>query len=55
MTPSEKKKDEYIHQRIDKDLKDHFKKAAEKDGRTMANALIMAIKDYVKKITGKDV
>ena len=52
---TERTKSEYIHQRIDPGLKEQFKKAALKDNRNMANALIVAIKDYILKVTGKKV
>jgi len=51
----ETKKTVYIHQRITPDLKDKFSKAAKIDNRSMASALIQAIKDYILKITGKKV
>lgn len=49
------KKTDTIHQRIDPELKEEFKNAAKKDNRTMSSALIVAIKDYIEKITGKKV
>jgi hypothetical protein len=51
----EEKKTEYIHQRIEPDLKKEFHAAAKKDHRSMASALLVAIADYIKKITGKEV
>ena len=48
-------KSEYIHQRIEPELKKEFKAAAKKDHRSMAGALVVAISDYVKKITGKEI
>jgi hypothetical protein len=50
---SGKKKTEYIHQRIDPDLKEDFQEAASMDSRTMASALVVAIKDYIAKIKKK--
>jgi hypothetical protein len=49
----ESKKSEHIHQRIDPGLKERFKRAAVRDNRTMANALVVAIHDYILKIMGK--
>lgn len=46
-------KTEYIHQRIDPALKNDFQKAATKDSRTMAGALVVAIKGYIEKMKGK--
>lgn len=46
-------KTDFLHQRIDPELKKKFNKAAEKDSRTMASALEVAMKDYIKKIEGK--
>jgi hypothetical protein len=48
-------KSEYIHQRIEPELKKEFRSAAKKDHRSMASALVVAVSDYIKKITGKEV
>jgi predicted DNA-binding protein len=41
--------------RIEPDLKRDFQKAANTDSRTTANALIVAIKDYIKKMEEKPI
>ena len=49
----QKKETEYIGARIEKNLKKEFEEAAQSDTRSVSNALIVAIKDYIEKITGK--
>jgi hypothetical protein len=45
-----KDKGEFIGARIDPDLKKQFEKASEKDSRSVSSALVLAIKDYIRKI-----
>ena len=49
----EQLKTEYMHQRIEPKLKKQFIEAAKADSRTMAGALVVAMKDYIEKMKGK--
>ncbi len=53
MTKKELENSDFIGARIDPELKKKFQEAAEKDERSLSNALIVAVRDFIQKVTGK--
>lgn len=49
----QKYKTDLVGARIEPALKKQFEAAAEKDNRTVSSALVVAIKDFIRKIMGE--